>query len=184
MKLVKYISIVIFLFTLTFAFKPTSSFACSCIPSPPVQEELERVSAVFSGKVLEIKEDSSSNTEPLKVTFQVNRTWKGVNETELSIYTGRDSAGCGYSFKVNESYLVYAIESEGKLITGLCSLTKELSSAEEDLSIIGEGNEPTNTTSKDGKNDYTTDATTWIILFAVCVIGLVLVFFQSRKNSS
>jgi hypothetical protein len=135
------------LFTTLTILKPLITYACSCIPSPPVGEEFERDSAVFSGSVLSIKE-VKSKFESIKITFQVDRIWKGISETEVSIYTRRDSASCGYSFKEGESYLIYAGNTEGKLTTGLCSLTKELSSEDQDISILRKGNMPTNSTSE------------------------------------
>jgi hypothetical protein len=160
------------LFTTMIILKPLTTYACSCIPSPPVEEELERVTAVFSGSVTSIKE-VKSEFEPLKVTFKVDRIWKGISETEVSIYTGRDSAGCGYHFEEGESYLIYASETEGKLTTGLCSLTKELSSADQDITILGEGKIPTNNATNESTLDQPYfQSISWILLSTVIVGGI------------
>jgi hypothetical protein len=163
-------------------FKPITSYACSCMPAPPVEEEFKNVSAVFSGKVVDITEESGM--DPIKVTFQVDRIWKGISETEVSVFTGRDSAGCGYHFEVDESYLIYATETEGKLTTGLCSLTKELSLADEDISILGEGKFPSNNSSpsKSTENGQIFQSISWIFLSTIIVASIGFVLYKGRKK--
>ncbi|WP_456276936.1 hypothetical protein [Bacillus sp. AK128] len=179
MKLIKYICLLVFVLTLTLIVKPIPSYACSCVPSPPVEEELERANSVFSGKVLSIEEDTSNEFEPIKVTFQVNEIWKGENTSQISVYTARDSASCGFNFSKDESYLVYAIQNEGILKTGICSLTKELSRANDDLTILGEGEVLTNKAS----DNTTSSLTTWIILSTMFILGLVLLYLKTRKKA-
>jgi hypothetical protein len=182
MRKVAFLLMFLTLFTTLTILKPLTTYACSCIPSPPVAEEFKKVTAVFSGSVTAINEEQSG-FKPIKVTFQVDRIWKGISETEVSIYTGRDSAGCGYSFTEGESYLIYASETEGKLTTGLCSLTKELSSAEGDISILGEGKIPSNTNDTPTE-DESVHSITWILLSTVLVggIGYTLYRVMMRKE--
>jgi hypothetical protein len=174
MKKAAFILVFFTLFTSLTFFKPIISYACSCIQAPPVEEEFKRVTAVFSGKVIEIS-DESVGMDPIKVTFQVSRIWKGISEVKVSIYTGRDSAGCGYPFEEGDSYLIYAVESEGKLTTGLCSLTKELSLAEGDISVLGEGKMPSDSNNKATK-EQSIQSIYWILLSTVLVgsIGFTL----------
>jgi hypothetical protein len=47
--------------------------------------------------------------------------------------TGNGGGDCGYPFKVGQSYLVYAYEKSNKLHASLCSRTRLLSEASEDL---------------------------------------------------
>ncbi|MFZ3591203.1 hypothetical protein ACOI1C_18650 [Bacillus sp. DJP31] len=173
MRFLKFICISFFLIASTLFFQPSPSYACSCIQPPPVDEEYKQVTAVFSGKVIDIK-NQLNPSEPMKVTFQVDQSWKGVSEGKISIYTAKDSAACGYAFNMDDSYLVYASEYEGKLNTGLCSLTKELSAASEDLVILGEGEVLTNDQDED-----TPLSITVIVLGFMLIAGLGYVVYSS-----
>ncbi|MFD1737931.1 hypothetical protein ACFSCX_15445 [Bacillus salitolerans] len=147
MRLYKILLIGGFVLSTILFVQPITSYACSCVQPPPVTKEVERSSAVFSGKMIErkdsIKEHTSSG-DPVEITFEIYKTWKGITETKVTFYTARSSASCGYPFEANQEYLVYATEdNQGKLSVNLCSLTKELSLASDDLAILGEGKDPT-----------------------------------------
>lgn len=143
------------------------AFACSCMRSTP-SEALERSTAVFEGRVLEVTpfeergevtleggclgedcEESLSETthgtthSGFAVRFSVTRRWKGVSTEEVVVRTARDSAGCGYAFEVGEDYVVYAsAEEAGALSTGLCDRTARVADASEDLEALGTGEVP------------------------------------------
>jgi hypothetical protein len=129
--------------------------ACSCLQTTPKQS-LGRSSAVFSGKVLDVDivEDNSPR-DPLssyfnpevRVKFAVSEVWKGKTEQQLVVVTSGSSASCGYSFQKGQEYLVYASDQEAKLQTGLCSGTKPLADAKEDLAVLGKGETPTSQSS-------------------------------------
>lgn len=86
--------------------------ALSCAPPGPVQEELERSSVVFKGKVKAIERDGLA-------VFQIEQAWKGVTGPEFEIYqSGWDP------FTKGEVYLVFGTEQQdGTLRTNLCGLT-------------------------------------------------------------
>lgn len=140
------IIITLFLINLSFA------NACSCaLPAPP-KESLEHSTAVFAGKVVDIDVPSGrvvgplievSSADPVKVTFDVSKVWKGPKYKTLSLTTARDGVSCGYSFKKGEEYVVYAYGEAEKLSAGICSRTKVLANAQEDLQELGEGSLPT-----------------------------------------
>ena len=89
---------------------PTTSYACSCAQPPSVEDELERSQAVFSGKVLEVKEQKNfSGYMKKRVLIEVAETWKGVSESQVIITTGSGGGDCGYEFQVGQEYLVYAM---------------------------------------------------------------------------
>ncbi|WP_078411290.1 hypothetical protein [Priestia abyssalis] len=91
---------------------PSITSACSCAELPSVEEEFERSKAVFSGKVVDIKERRSLNGYTSKsVLFGVTNTWKGVEQSQIIITTGQGGGDCGYNFTKREEYLVYANES-------------------------------------------------------------------------
>ncbi|RBW68044.1 hypothetical protein [Bacillus taeanensis] len=120
-------------------FFPKSIYACSCIEPGTPSEELNNSKAVFTGKVLEITEDETNYEK--EVVFEVLSTYKGVTEPQVTLYTGMNSAACGFNFTVGEEYLVYAT-GDGRLQTTLCSRTAELAAANEDLKELGKGEEP------------------------------------------
>lgn len=126
---------------------PKEAYACSCAMPASVQEELQRSEAVFSGKVIGITEKKGllrSSADPLTVQVSVSSVWKGTIAPEVTIYTALSSASCGYGFQRNTEYLIYAgRDADGQLQTNLCSRTKPLSKAEEDLAALGTGQSPT-----------------------------------------
>ncbi|WP_134701103.1 hypothetical protein [Ammoniphilus sp. YIM 78166] len=79
----------------------------------------------------------------MQVHFKVTNTWKGNVASAQTIATGFGDADCGYEFKEGKEYIVYASKSSmygvDKLSTTICRRTNELSSANEDLSVLGEG---------------------------------------------
>lgn len=119
------------------------SYACSCAPPPSAAQALGQAGAVFSGKVLQVKRvkrgDGVDGLLQVEVVFAVNTSWKGDGRRVTSVFTASNSAACGYSFKRGMTYLVYAGESQGKLATTICSRTKRLKDAREDLKELGAG---------------------------------------------
>lgn len=148
---------------------PTAvALACSCMRSTPA-EALERSTAVFEGRVLEVtpfeerrdvtleggcldeacRESLSETTESVEVTgfavrLSVTRRWKGVDTEEVVVRTARDSAACGFAFEVGQDYVVYASAEDeaGTLATGLCDRTARVADASEDLVALGTGEVP------------------------------------------
>jgi hypothetical protein len=123
-------------------FLEETASACSCLPPKGVAQEVEMSSAVFSGKVIEIKRHDRTE-DPLgrvEVIFEVDKAWKGVDKRIVSVFTGSDSAACGYGFKRGRTYLVYTGGSpQGQFSTSICSRTKRLNKAREDLRALGAG---------------------------------------------
>jgi hypothetical protein len=79
---------------------PLITSACSCAELPSVKEEFERSKAVFSGRVINIREKQSLNGYTSKsVLFKVTNTWKGVKQSQIIIYTGQGGGNCGFDFK-------------------------------------------------------------------------------------
>jgi hypothetical protein len=123
---------------------PESAYACSCA-SQTVEEAVSSSDAVFEGRVVEVRKgaDSSSvSTRMNTVRLLVVRSWKGVAKEAVTVRTATNEAGCGYPFRANQSYLVYANSSQAGLQTGLCSRTRPIDEAEEDLDALGMGEVP------------------------------------------
>ena len=141
--------------TSLFVLSANAASACSCLPTTP-QQSLQNSEAVFSGRVVDVTEQSPAERRPgrrnedpnflngVKVTFEVSEVWKGNSERRLVVTTSDSSASCGYSFQEGQEYLVYASEEDAQLKTGLCSGTKRLSDARADLAVLGEGETPVN----------------------------------------
>jgi len=124
-----------------------SAYACSCAPPGPLNEELTTAAAVFTGKVVGTVEPIDgfgpiSSADPIKVTFQVYKVWKGSVSQTTNITTARSGSSCGYTFEKGIEYIVYAHGSENNLSVSLCSRTQPLASAEDDLALLGVGAAP------------------------------------------
>lgn len=116
--------------------------ACSCeSPKSPAQE-LERAAAVFAGKVVEIMSHKQT-ADPfltIEVVFNVETIWKGAGDKTVSVFTSAHSDNCGYRFKRGRTYLVYAYRHlGGQVSTSICSRTRRLKNAHEDLKELGTG---------------------------------------------
>ncbi len=147
--------------------------ACSCVEPTLPKESLEQSIAVFAGKVVDVDVPGGiivSSGDSVRVTFEVSKIWKGPDYKTLVLTTARDGATCGYSFKKNNEYIVYAYGEENKLETGICSRTKLLSSAQDDLQELGEGNFPTNS----GSN-YVPQTSNFFLIISVVGIAIVLI---------
>ncbi|MEH7379617.1 hypothetical protein V7138_03915 [Bacillus sp. JJ1533] len=150
MKYIKGLLVLLLLFLLFIGLFPRQASACSCAQPESVKDELNRKTAVFSGKVIDLVDENKfsytqSSADPIQVLFEVNESWKGPNTSQIIVSTARSGASCGFEFEVNREYLVYAYGDIDQLETGFCERTALLSVAGEDLAILGQGKEPTKT---------------------------------------
>ena len=121
-----------------------SAWACKC-GFPTVEEDYLSSDVVFSGKVLRIDSvederrikmgEGQNYLQTVEVELELNETWKGTDETKVTVLTALHEPSCGYDFSVGERYVVFAkvrkIESgeDGDiraLYTGLCTANHEL----------------------------------------------------------
>ncbi len=160
MKNVRAITLSI-LITAVFIFPSPVSASCIEIRTP--EEGLEISDAVFTGGVVYI---SSANgilnngiTQILmslrgdladiqgniikgrKIVFEVDRAWKGVTTSSVTIWTGYSTGNSsGYPFELGDYYLVYANHAYGDpdkyLLTSLCSRTLAHPNNSEDISYL------------------------------------------------
>jgi len=142
-----------------------SVWACSCVPGsvPPCQAAWDHT-AVFTGTVIDIADpapppqpqiavpnptskrmyyDSPSrpplSTQKRVVRIQIVEVLTGVDpgQKEIEIVTGMGGGDCGYAFQSGVDYIIYAYKnSEGRLETGICSRTRPLTQAPEDLAYL------------------------------------------------
>ena len=116
-------------------FSVNDVLACSCI-TLPFEEMFDSSTSVFEGTVISIeKPENEYSVDPVKVTFQVIRVWKGESLDKIIIYTENQTTACGYPFddKPGSTYLVYAYEYEGRISTNICTRTRLRSQAVGDL---------------------------------------------------
>jgi len=109
------------------------AMACGCQGPGSPRKELQRVDAVFSGEV--------SNVNREKIEFKTEKIWKGPRTKRISVKRRYEQSSCTYVFVVGRKYLVYAFGKE-IFSTHVCTRTKKLDKASDDLKELGEGKEP------------------------------------------
>lgn len=92
-----------------------SLWACSCLAR---SEELnfQEADFVFRGEVQETEIEG----DQLWVFLKVIQSWKGNLSPSMKLQTQAEDATCGYPFKKNKQYLIYAKVKETGLWTSLC----------------------------------------------------------------
>lgn len=141
-------------------FSTTPAFACKCMV-PTVEAARADAAALFEGRVLDVAKQTREGEMPrVRATLAVVRTWKGLDREErVEVLTNKDSAACGYEFEKDESYLVYAQRNDGVLHVSLCSRTRPMAEASEDLKVLGAGSTPVHIEPKSDAPDAAVDAT-------------------------
>jgi len=123
------------------------TFACSCVGGPEVTREnveaaLKKADLVFVGRI--------ESTEPFsadehghtynyqRAQFYVVQSWKG--EKSVRVYTEAITGCCmcGIWFPEKGTYLVYASgpKPNGSYSTGICTRTKLLEHATEEIALL------------------------------------------------
>ncbi len=113
-------------------------YGCFCSPGP-VCEDTWKAEAVFVGTVVAIDRNQSTNREDHysnQVKITVEEPFRGDVGIQIVLLTGMST--CDVNFKVGQQYLVYAQKSsvENRLTTSICTRTRLLSEASEDLSYL------------------------------------------------
>lgn len=132
-------------FALCFLIARPSALACKCM-LPEVEAAREDASSLFEGRVLAIDDvdgSSPATNGEKKVTLAVVRSWKGLdNDERVEVFTNGSTAACGFPFEGDTSYLIYTREHEGRLTVSLCSRTRSIADAADDLAKLGAGATP------------------------------------------
>jgi hypothetical protein len=128
----------------------SDAFACSCGPSGPPCQNAFQVDAVFAGTVRNISalpEDGpplrpgeARIPRAVRVEFASVAGFRGIQGSMVSVVTAGSGPACGYEFKQGERYLVYATRDRASgtdLVTSICSRTRPLSDASDDLQFLG-----------------------------------------------
>ncbi|MGE7918934.1 hypothetical protein ACQKM9_08285 [Viridibacillus sp. NPDC093762] len=172
------------------------SYACSCAQPDPPKEALKSSSAVFSGKVIEIVDINKNNeiqssADPIAILLEVDKSWKGIDKTQVIVFTERSSASCGYGFSLNEKYLVYAYKDGGELRVNACSRTAPLSGAKEDIQALGKGETPAEQVTLDiesimgqekSPSESAQNNTQIYIVLIMLILLLTVIIIKSRRK--
>lgn len=113
--------------------------ACSCLPPAPPGDAASRAAAVFEGRTFGARREQNE----LRFSFEVTRVWKGEVAPSVEVVTAIHSAACGRSFELGVPYVVYAsARDDGTLVDNLCSRSRMVADAVEDLDTLGVGRPP------------------------------------------
>ena len=120
---------------------------CVCVKEPHPSEEkvkadrkqeYDKATAVFTGEVVAL--------DGFTVKFRLKKRWKGDNQREFVMSTGavpgHDGTPipeeCSYQFRLGEEYLVYAYGAPDELRTSVCSRTRHMKNAGEEMKGLDE----------------------------------------------
>jgi hypothetical protein len=138
------VTLIVLLLMSFLALTPSRAFACTCFVQP-FQDVFSSSTSVFEGRIIDINNlEENYSSEPLRVTFQILKVWKGPVENILIISTEHQTIACGFPFDeiAGDTYLVYAYEHEEQLWTHRCSRTNLLSRSGSDLLMLNIENHP------------------------------------------
>jgi hypothetical protein len=123
-------------------------WACQCEPSGPSCQNAFQVDAVFAAtarSIAPLPEDGPPLRpgelripRAVRVVFEDVVGFRGVSTPAVSVVTAGSGPACGYEFNVGERYLVYARQAKdgSGLVTGICSRTRPIAQAEDDLRFL------------------------------------------------
>lgn len=120
---------------------PGAALACSC-EQPTAEKAFARSSGVFAGTAIAVDKPfwawlGLSSSGGYDVTFQVTKRWKGSAVETETVRTRLTGEACGYPFEIGGAYLVYVAPGPAEdLQTGMCSGTRDLEGASEDMRIL------------------------------------------------
>jgi hypothetical protein len=130
------------------SFFEQAAYGCSCVEVESgkkqrvnYKELLEDFKgAVFLGQVMKIEKIEAEYK--LRVTFEVEKYWKGVETAEAVIYTAMDGASCGVTFVEGKKYFVIANRAEDRFHIDLCSWLGYSKHEKAYLKALGKGKSP------------------------------------------
>jgi hypothetical protein len=137
----RHLSIIAAAAVLVLVLADDEALACSCVQSGPPCQAAWSVEAVFAGKVRAIERiDEPGRPDAflsVRVTFDVEQGYISAPAARVEVTTGSGGGDCGYRFTVGKRYLVYASRhNSGGLVTGICSRTRPIEQAGEDLEYL------------------------------------------------
>jgi len=101
-------------------------------------EALQKSSAVFTGRVVTIYRSfldrvGIKNTAGYRVQFEITKAWKGAPSKRTVVITRLTGEACGFPFQEKKEYLVYVVTEPKDIQTGICTGTKNIAEAEQEM---------------------------------------------------
>jgi hypothetical protein len=133
--------------------------ACTCQhlyldkSAETISRQIDGTDYIFSGRVTSVRKNLSGRMSfpTYLVTLQVTKRWKGLDSSIKTVTTTSGATSmCNFPFEARNEYLVYARQVPTKknakgrnkeVSTSLCSRTRSLSDAPDDLSILNKAND-------------------------------------------
>ena len=120
-----------------------SAYPCTCGGESDPCGSFRGATAIFIGRVINVRDTTdtvlmgSVRWGGKWVTFQILKAFKGSDTAYISLATGNGGGDCGYEFKQDEIYLVYAFQDKlGHLVTSICTRTRRTIDAAIDLEFL------------------------------------------------
>jgi hypothetical protein len=115
-----------------------ASWACLCFEPGPACQVFKKGYAVFTGRVTSIKPiPDSAGTAGVKqnvINLDVMESFTPGIGREFQVYSG--DWDCDFRFEAGQDYVVWAEEKNGKPSARICSRTRALREADEDLAYL------------------------------------------------
>ncbi len=105
--------------------------ACQCMPTPPPCEAAWQNDVVFLGTVTR---DAPGPPGPSIATFSVEKTFRGALASTVTVSSYGECTPRG--FRVGGTFVVYARVVDGQLWIPMCSRTRAVADAAEDLAYL------------------------------------------------
>jgi len=123
------------------SFRAADALACSCSGTTDPCEALGPGSVVIAGIVRSVgavdRWELGAPYPSTLVKLEVERSFVNGSLGIVELTTGRGGGDCGYRFVAGRRYLVYASKAtSGQLVTSICSRTRPLEAAAEDLAYL------------------------------------------------
>jgi hypothetical protein len=114
------------------------AYACTCMAPATAVEGLQKSSAVFRGRVVTIYRSffdrvGITNTAGYRVQFEITKQWKGTPSKSTVVITRLTGEACGFPFEEGKEYLVYLVTEPKDIQTGICTGTKNIAEAEQEM---------------------------------------------------
>ena len=114
--------------------------ACDCRIAPGVNKAVYETESIFVGKVVSVTDDPEScylgDCLGVYVQIEVQACLKGINSSNVTLYTMKQTASCGFPFEMGEGYLIYADSNGRELSVSLCSRTKDYAEAKAEIAQV------------------------------------------------